>query len=78
MPQLFPRMDQEMIEYLARRRISRFFINEIDQFLLTHQELRHLQPDWCCQLDHLSPLHAYSFFLKGYTKPARYEDNVSQ
>lgn len=77
MPQLRKRMDQELLTYLESRRISPFFIHEIDQFLGAHPELATLQPDWCDKIRTLRPVDAYLFFLRGYTKPARYIDDVS-
>lgn len=77
MPQLTPRMDRELHEYLENRRVSPFFVHEIDQFLLTYPELAELQPEWCHRIATLSPLDAYRFFVKGYTKPARYLSGVS-
>jgi len=77
MPKLSKRMDDELFDYLKSRRISPLFVHEIDQFLATHPELADLRPEWVKSLDELRPLLAYRFFLKGYTRPARYRDDVS-
>lgn len=77
MPSLARRADQELLDYLQKRKISFHFLNDIDAFLKRHPELLKACPSWCYQLSALSPLRAYLFFIKGYLRPARYVDGVS-
>lgn len=77
MPQLRHRMDHGLLDYLKSRGISPYFVHEIDQFLATHPELARLRPEWCENLRTMQPTDAYRYFLRGYTKPARYRDEVS-
>ncbi|KAF1937616.1 hypothetical protein EJ02DRAFT_356429 [Clathrospora elynae] len=70
--------DRELLDYLAARSIAPEFLREIDLFLQGHPEIasctegRKMLDD----LNTLSPLDAYVYFLKGYTKPARYIDGI--
>jgi hypothetical protein len=77
MPSLARRADQELLDYLQKRKISFHFLNDIDDFLKRHPGLLKACPSWCYQLNALSPLQAYLFFVKGYLRPARYVDGVS-
>lgn len=77
MPSLARRADQELLDYLQKRKISFHFLNDIDDFLKRHPELLKACPSWCNQLNVLSPLQAYLFFVKGYLRPARYVEGVS-
>lgn len=77
MPSLARRADQELLDYLQKRKISLHFLNDIDDFLKRHPGLLKACPSWCYQLNALSPLQAYLFFVKGYLRPARYVDGVS-
>ncbi|KAL5113288.1 hypothetical protein ACEQ8H_008849 [Pleosporales sp. CAS-2024a] len=70
--------DDDLRAYLALRSISLGFLEEIDQFLGGHPEIA-----TCAEgrnmlrlLTELPPLQAYKYFLKGYTRPARYMDGV--
>ncbi|KAH0367818.1 hypothetical protein KCU65_g4386, partial [Aureobasidium melanogenum] len=76
MPSLALRADQELLEYLQKRKISSHFLNDIDNFLKRHPGLLKACPSWCYQLNALSPLQAYLFFVKGYLRPARYVDGA--
>lgn len=77
MPSLARRADQELLDYLQKRKISFHFLNDIDDFLKRHPGLLKACPNWCYQLSTLPPLQAYLFFIKGYLRPARYIDGVS-
>lgn len=77
MPSLARRADQELLDYLQKRKISFHFLNDIDDFLKRHPGLLKACPSWCYQLNALPPLQAYLFFVKGYLRPARYVDGVS-
>jgi hypothetical protein len=77
MPSLARRADQDLLDYLQKRKISFNFLNDIDNFLKRHPALLKACPSWCYQLSALSPLDAYLFFVKGYLRPARYVDGVS-
>ncbi|KAH0280675.1 hypothetical protein KCU91_g852, partial [Aureobasidium melanogenum] len=76
MPSLARRADQELLDYLQKRKISFHFLNDIDDFLKRHPGLLKACPSWCYQLNALSPLQAYLFFVKGYLRPARYVDGA--
>ncbi|KAI4744328.1 hypothetical protein E4T50_05326 [Aureobasidium sp. EXF-12298] len=76
MPSLARRADQELLDYLQKRRISFHFLNDIDDFLKRYPGLLKACPSWCYQLNALSPLQAYLFFVKGYLRPARYVDGA--
>ncbi|KAI4784988.1 hypothetical protein E4T52_00007 [Aureobasidium sp. EXF-3400] len=76
MPSLARRADQDLLDYLQKRKISFHFLNDIDAFLKRHPELLKACPSWCYQLSALSPLQAYLFFIKGYLRPARYVDGA--
>ncbi|KAI4848513.1 hypothetical protein E4T44_03887 [Aureobasidium sp. EXF-8845] len=76
MPSLARRADQDLLDYLQKRKISFNFLNDIDNFLKRHPALLKACPSWCYQLSALSPLDAYLFFVKGYLRPARYVDGV--
>jgi hypothetical protein len=77
MPSLARRADQDLLDYLQKRKISFHFLNDIDDFLKRHPALLMACPSWCYQLSALPPLDAYLFFVKGYLRPARYVDGVS-
>lgn len=77
MPSLARRADQDLLDYLQKRKISFHFLNDIDDFLKRHLGLLKACPSWCHQLNTLPPLQAYLFFVKGYLRPARYVDGVS-
>jgi hypothetical protein len=77
MPSLARRADQDLLDYLQKRKISFHFLNDIDDFLKRHPALLKACPSWCYQLSTLPPLEAYLFFVKGYLRPARYVDGVS-
>ncbi|KAI5245627.1 hypothetical protein E4T42_06719 [Aureobasidium subglaciale] len=76
MPSLARRADQDLLAYLQKRKISLHFLNDIDNFLKGHPELLKACPSWCLSLNDLPPLQAYLFFVKGYLRPARYEDGA--
>ncbi|OJD34594.1 uncharacterized protein BKCO1_2200043 [Diplodia corticola] len=71
---LFHSNDPDLLEYLSRRHISVRFLHEIDQLLRNNPELYRYSPEWANYFNSCRPLDAYKFFLKGYTKPARYID----
>jgi hypothetical protein len=77
MPSLARRADQDLLDYLQKRKISFHFLNDIDDFLKRHPALSKACPSWCYQLSARPPLEAYLFFVKGYLRPARYVDGVS-
>jgi hypothetical protein len=77
MPSLARRADQDLLDYLQKRKISFNFLNDIDNFLKRYPALLKACPSWCYQLSALPPLEAYLFFVKGYLRPARYVDGVS-
>ncbi|KAL1638414.1 hypothetical protein SLS56_000223 [Neofusicoccum ribis] len=64
--------DPELLSYITRRKITVGFLNEIDQLLRNNPELYYHSPEWSLRFNTARPLDAYKFFLKGYTKPARY------
>ncbi|KAH6621891.1 hypothetical protein C7974DRAFT_414573 [Boeremia exigua] len=70
--------DAELRSYLAERSISNGFLVEIDQFLRSHPEITEYPEgrDTIMQMNSSSPLEAYKFFLRGYTRPARYIDGI--
>ncbi|KAF2997335.1 hypothetical protein E8E13_003152 [Curvularia kusanoi] len=70
--------DGELLSYLADRSISRGFLVEIDHLLKDHPEISdHPEGrEMIMQVNSLSPLEAYKYFLRGYTRPARYIDGV--
>jgi len=78
MPSLARQADQDLLDYLQKRKISFHFLNDIDDFLKRHPGLLKACPNWCYQLSTLPPLQAYLFFVKGYLRPARYIDGVSR
>ncbi|KAH7383857.1 hypothetical protein BKA66DRAFT_584329 [Pyrenochaeta sp. MPI-SDFR-AT-0127] len=63
---------------MAARSISPGFLREIDQFLCAHPEIASCAEgrDMLRALSRLSPLEAYKYFLRGYTRPARYIDGI--
>jgi hypothetical protein len=65
--------DHELLAYMKDRSISKSFLVEIDQFLRGHPEIADYPEgrDTLLQLNTLSPLEAYKYFLRGYTRPAR-------
>ncbi|KAK3070255.1 hypothetical protein LTR53_010776 [Teratosphaeriaceae sp. CCFEE 6253] len=64
--------DAALVDYMRGRRTSPTFLNEIDQFLAAHGEIVQYSPQFADYFNSLPPLQAYLFFMKGYTKPARY------
>ncbi|KAI4726271.1 hypothetical protein E4T49_05935 [Aureobasidium sp. EXF-10728] len=76
MPSLARRADQDLLDYLQKRKVSFHFLNDIDDFLKRHPGLLKACPSWCHQLNTLPPLEAYLFFVKGYLRPARYVDGA--
>ncbi|KAH7412003.1 hypothetical protein DE146DRAFT_784606 [Phaeosphaeria sp. MPI-PUGE-AT-0046c] len=72
------RDDKELRTYLNTRSISVGFLKEIDQFFIGHPEIATCAEGRSTlqQLSVLPPLDAYKYFLKGYTRPARYVDGV--
>ncbi|KEQ74192.1 hypothetical protein M436DRAFT_23129, partial [Aureobasidium namibiae CBS 147.97] len=76
LPSLARRADQDLLDYLQKRKISFHFLNDIDDFLKRHPGLLKACPNWCYQLSTLPPLQAYLFFVKGYLRPARYIDGA--
>jgi hypothetical protein len=70
--------DESLLGYLSARKVSTGFLVEIDQFIRGYPELakhacgmRFLE-----ELTNLPPLEAYQYFLRGYTRPARYIDGI--
>jgi len=65
--------DDELLSYLASRSISRGFLVEIDQFFRSHPEIANCPEgrETIRVLNSSSPLEAYRYFLRGYTRPAR-------
>lgn len=65
--------DDDLLEYMADRSIARGFLVEIDQFFRGHPEIADYPQgrDTILQLNTLSPLEGYKYFLRGYTRPAR-------
>ncbi|KAF3042780.1 hypothetical protein E8E11_002963 [Didymella keratinophila] len=70
--------DDELLSYLASGSISRGFLVEIDQFFRSHPEIASCLEghETIKVLNSSSPLEAYRYFLRGYTRPARYIDGV--
>lgn len=68
--------DAKLLNYIARRQVSRGFLYEIDQFLRSHSEIARYARNFVELINSLPPLDAYLFFLKGYTRPARYMDGI--
>ncbi|KAF1848927.1 uncharacterized protein K460DRAFT_275545, partial [Cucurbitaria berberidis CBS 394.84] len=70
--------DAELDAYLAERSISQDFLREIDLFLRGHPEIASCAQGRSTlrQLSTLPPLEAYKYFLRGYTRPARYIDGI--
>ncbi|KAK3633491.1 hypothetical protein LTR56_015744 [Elasticomyces elasticus] len=68
--------DRELLSYLDGRNISPGFLAEVDQFLASHPEIGKYVPDFVNSINARSPVEAYKFFLKGYTRPARYIEGV--
>ena len=73
--------DDSLFEYLKSRNVSRGFLHEIDMFLAAHPEVAESDNVLCTEFtdrfNNSTPLEAYTFFVEGYTKPARYVDGVS-
>lgn len=65
--------DDELLSYLADRSISRGFLVEIDHLLRDHPHIADYPEgrDMIMRLNSSSPLEAYKYFLRGYTRPAR-------
>lgn len=70
-------VDQPLLDYFKERRLSPRFLTEIDMFLNNHIKIARLAPDFANNFNAFSPLQSYKFFIKGYTKPARYQPEVS-
>jgi hypothetical protein len=70
--------DENLLSYLAMRKVSTGFLVEIDQFIRVHPELvNHTSgARFLKELTTLPPLEAYQYFLRGYTRPARYIDGI--
>jgi hypothetical protein len=70
--------DENLLSYLAMRKVSTGFLVEIDQFIRGHPELaKHASGTrFLKELTTLPPLEAYQYFLRGYTRPARYIDGI--
>ncbi|KAF2110844.1 hypothetical protein BDV96DRAFT_583040 [Lophiotrema nucula] len=68
--------DRDLLDYLARRRVTRGFLAEIDQFLRANPDIATYSPPFIERLNSLPPLDAYLFFVKGYTRPARYIEGL--
>ena len=66
-----------MLDYLQERNVSPFFLVEIDQFLAAHPEIAQHREAFAHEVNYTRPLTAYRFFVRGYTRPARYIDGVS-
>ncbi|KAF2139265.1 uncharacterized protein K452DRAFT_275420, partial [Aplosporella prunicola CBS 121167] len=64
--------DPTLLSYLQRRHITPNFLNEIDKFLANHPEIADYAPRFVQDFNSLTPFDAYRYFLKGYTRPARY------
>lgn len=69
--------DTSLLDYLRGRNVSPYFLHEIDMFLAAHPEIAHYKPRFTSNINHLPMVDAYRFFMKGYTKPARYANGVS-
>jgi hypothetical protein len=70
--------DENLLGYLSMRKVSTGFLVEIDQFIRGHPELaKHASGmRFLEELTNLPPLEAYQYFLRGYTRPARYIDGI--
>ncbi|KAF2683092.1 hypothetical protein K458DRAFT_306194, partial [Lentithecium fluviatile CBS 122367] len=70
--------DPDLVAYLDKRNVTVSFLAEIDQFLSSHPEISSCSAGrrWLRKMNSLSPLDAYRYFIKGYTRPARYPDGV--
>ena len=68
--------DAELIDYLRSRHVSPSFLSEIDQFLSAHPEIAFHKPDWAHEINNSRPLDAYLYFIKGWTRAARYIEGV--
>ncbi|KAH4007433.1 hypothetical protein HBH98_010520 [Parastagonospora nodorum] len=70
--------DRDLRAYLAARSISFGFLTEIDQFIRGHPEISTCAEGRATlrEISVLPPLKAYKYFLKGYTRPARYIDGI--
>ena len=64
------------MDYLAHRRVAPGFLVEIDMFIRAHPEVVRYAPSFIQLINSLPPLEAYLYFLKGYTRPARYVEGV--
>ncbi|KAK5126136.1 hypothetical protein LTR85_011491 [Meristemomyces frigidus] len=69
-------VDVPLLDYLRGRKISPYFLHEIDMFLAAHPEIAYHQPRFAGNINHWPPLDAYKFFIKGYTKPGRYVEGA--
>ncbi|KAF2654415.1 hypothetical protein K491DRAFT_600915 [Lophiostoma macrostomum CBS 122681] len=68
--------DRDLFDYLSHRRIAHGFLVEIDMFLRSHSEIVKYAPKFIKLINSLPPLEAYLYFLRGYTRPARYLDGI--
>ena len=64
--------------YLNSRNISVGFLVEIDQFLHAHPEITSCSQGLAMlqTMNASSPLEAYRHFIRGYTRPARYKNDI--
>ncbi|KAF2832377.1 hypothetical protein CC86DRAFT_281524 [Ophiobolus disseminans] len=72
------RNDRDLRGYIDSRNISVGFLTEIDLLIEGHPELKTFPGGLHTlrQLYTLPPLDALKYFLKGYTRPARYPDGI--
>ncbi|KAF1970063.1 hypothetical protein BU23DRAFT_571114 [Bimuria novae-zelandiae CBS 107.79] len=70
--------DPSLFAYLNMRNVSIGFLHEIDQFMESHPEIASCSTgrEMIRLMNNLSPLEAYRYFIKGYTRPARYVDGI--
>ncbi|CAI6342421.1 unnamed protein product [Periconia digitata] len=69
-----PCRDELLLAYLSTRGISPGFLAEIDQFFDGHPEIFSCGPGEAMirYMNDQSPMEAYRYFIRGYTRPARY------
>ncbi|EMD00460.1 hypothetical protein BAUCODRAFT_127635 [Baudoinia panamericana UAMH 10762] len=65
-----------LLGYLIQRRVAPSFLHEIDHFLRAHPEIAAYNPAFARLINQVPVLAGYRFFMKGYTKPARYCDQA--
>lgn len=69
--------DDALFDYLAQRHVTTSFLHEIDQFLRGNiGDLEKHASEFLELVNSLPPLEAYLYFIKGYTRPARYLDGI--